>query len=191
MNNTLASFKQINGLTWGIIGVVFLLGIWVGLPSNVETVRKHNGPQEEVDAWTCSMHINVNLPEPGQCPICFMDLIPVAKRSSSVSMNELTLSPEAQALARVETMAVSRGEAFVEIQVSGKVDFDETSIKSITAWVPGRIERLFVDFTGISVQKGDHLVELYSPYRQCVQWAQNRLLVLFHPQLVKNYNCSV
>ncbi len=163
MNNILEYFKQINGFTWGVITAVFLLGIWVGLPSNVETVNIQNNHQEKVEAWTCSMHPNVNLPESGQCPICFMDLIPVAMGSSSVNMNELTLSPEAQALAEVETIIVKRGEAFAEIQVSGKVDYDETSIKSITAWVPGRIERLYVDFTGISVQKGDHLVELYSP----------------------------
>jgi Cu(I)/Ag(I) efflux system membrane fusion protein len=29
--------------------------------------------------------------------------------------------------------------------------------------VPGRIDRLYVDFTGITVSKGDHMVDLYSP----------------------------
>ena len=141
--------------------VVFMMGYWIGNPGG-KIEHLHEEIVEET-VWTCSMHPNVKLPEKGQCPICFMDLIPVAKGSSSVNRNELILSPEAQALARVETIEVKHGEAFAEIQVSGKVDYDETSIKSITAWVPGRIERLFVDFTGISVQKGDHLVELYSP----------------------------
>jgi Cu(I)/Ag(I) efflux system membrane fusion protein len=45
----------------------------------------------------------------------------------------------------------------------GKVDYDETRVKNITAWVPGRIDRLYVDFTGITVSKGDHMVDLYSP----------------------------
>jgi Cu(I)/Ag(I) efflux system membrane fusion protein len=45
----------------------------------------------------------------------------------------------------------------------GKVDYDESKVKYITAWVPGRIDRLYVDFTGIAVAKGDHMVYLYSP----------------------------
>jgi Cu(I)/Ag(I) efflux system membrane fusion protein len=56
---------------------------------------------------------------------------------------------------------------FVEAQIRmvGKIDYDETRVKNITAWVPGRsrIERLFIDFTGITVNKGDHMVDLYSP----------------------------
>jgi Cu(I)/Ag(I) efflux system membrane fusion protein len=45
----------------------------------------------------------------------------------------------------------------------GKVDYDESRVKEIAAWVPGRIDRLYVDFTGILVRKGDHMVYLYSP----------------------------
>ena len=163
MNNILDKLKEIQGIAWGIVAIAFIIGLWIGLPGESDDGHKQSSVTEEVEAWTCSMHPSVNLPEPGQCPICFMDLIPVAKGSSSVNMNELSLSYEAQALAGVETMTVKHGKAFAEINVSGKVDYDETRIKSITAWVPGRIERLFVDFTGISVQKGDHLVELYSP----------------------------
>jgi len=163
MNNIIEKLKEMQSVAWVLVAVAFFIGLWIGLPGDSEGSHKNNNVTEEVEAWTCSMHPSVHLPEPVQCPICFMDLIPVAKSSSSVNRNELSLSKEAQALAGVETIAVQHGEAFAEIQVSGKVDFDETRIKSITAWVPGRIERLFVDFTGISVQKGDHLVELYSP----------------------------
>lgn len=163
MNIIFKKIKEIPGIAWGIVAVAFMIGIWIGLPGANDDNHTQHSEMEEVKAWTCSMHPSVNLPEPGQCPICFMDLIPVVKSSSSVDLNELFLSKEAQALAGVETITVKHDEAFAEIDVSGKVDYDETRIKSITAWVPGRIERLFVDFTGISVQKGDHLVELYSP----------------------------
>ena len=53
--------------------------------------------------------------------------------------------------------------AEAEIRMVGKIDYDETRIAYISAWVPGRIDRLFVDYTGIPVNKGDHLAELYSP----------------------------
>lgn len=45
----------------------------------------------------------------------------------------------------------------------GKVAKDETRLASITAWVPGRIERMYADFTGVQVRRGDHMVDLYSP----------------------------
>jgi len=50
-----------------------------------------------------------------------------------------------------------------EVRMVGKVEYDETRLAYISAWVPGRIDRLYVDFTGTSVRKGDHLVYLYSP----------------------------
>jgi Cu(I)/Ag(I) efflux system membrane fusion protein len=45
----------------------------------------------------------------------------------------------------------------------GKVDYDETRLAYITAWLPGRLDRLYVDYTGVPVKEGDHLVYLYSP----------------------------
>jgi Cu(I)/Ag(I) efflux system membrane fusion protein len=45
----------------------------------------------------------------------------------------------------------------------GKIDYDETRLAYITARFPGRLDRLYVDYTGIPVTKGDHMVEVYSP----------------------------
>jgi Cu(I)/Ag(I) efflux system membrane fusion protein len=60
-------------------------------------------------------------------------------------------------------MAVVRGTAGAEIRLVGKLEPDETRVRDISAWVPGRIERLYVNFTGVRVKKGDPLIELYSP----------------------------
>lgn len=76
---------------------------------------------------------------------------------------EIKLSPEAVQLARVQVSPVVRQEVEAEIRMVGKVDYDETRMSSITAWVPGRIERLYVNFTGTRVNKGDRMVYLYSP----------------------------
>ena len=35
----------------------------------------HSARQAEI--WTCSMHPQIRMPQPGKCPICHMDLIPV------------------------------------------------------------------------------------------------------------------
>ncbi len=75
----------------------------------------------------------------------------------------LSLSRDAVALAEIQTTPVVRGDAEKQVRLVGKIDFDETKLKTISAWVPGRLDRLYVDYTGIRVRKGDHLVSIYSP----------------------------
>ena len=114
--------------------------------------------------WTCSMHPQVRLPEAGQCPICFMDLVPLEEGPGvDLGPRTLRISEGAAALAEIRTAAVERRPVAHEIRMVGKVSFDETRLASLTAWVPGRLERLYVDYTGVAVRPGDHMVELYSP----------------------------
>jgi Cu(I)/Ag(I) efflux system membrane fusion protein len=109
------------------------------------------------------MHANVKLPSKGQCPICFMDLIPLEAGIGSGTDPILEMSPSAEKLAEIMTTAVIRSEAFSKIRVTGKLDVDEAQVRNIASWMDGRIERLYVDFTGISVRKDDHLLDIYSP----------------------------
>ncbi len=118
--------------------------------------------------WTCSMHPQVRLPKPGKCPICSMPLIPAKPAAKPASTNEdsgsmLELSEHARAMASVETAPVQRRKMSREIRVVGKVQYNETALANITTRVEGYVERLFVDYTGIAVKAGDHLVEIYSP----------------------------
>lgn len=114
--------------------------------------------------WTCAMHPQIRLPEPGQCPICGMDLIPVITGGEEMEgMRRLTMPETARKLAEIRVSPVERKFVTAEIRMVGKVDFDETRLGYITAWIPGRIDRLFVDYTGIGVKKGDHMVSIYSP----------------------------
>jgi len=117
--------------------------------------------------WTCSMHPQIRQPKAGKCPICGMDLIPVA--TSAGGMRTLAISAESKALMRIQTSPVERRFVSHEIPMVGRVDFDETKMGYITAWVPGRLDRLFVDFTGIEVKKGDHLASIYSEQLYAIQ----------------------
>jgi Cu(I)/Ag(I) efflux system membrane fusion protein len=117
--------------------------------------------QDEATMWTCSMHPRIRSNKPGKCPICGMDLIPVAKTAAG-GLRTLTLSPEARALMNVETAPVERRYVTHTIPMVGKVDYDETKLGYITAWVAGRLDRLYVDYTGVEVKKGDHMVYIYS-----------------------------
>ncbi len=121
---------------------------------------------EEVHTiWTCSMHPNIQLPEFGQCPICFMDLIEVAIESGAklTNLRQVTLTDNARKLAQVEVTPVVRGAAATNVRMVGKVDFDETLVSSITAWINGRIDKLHVDYTGSQVRAGQPMAEIYSP----------------------------
>ncbi|MCD4763535.1 MAG: efflux RND transporter periplasmic adaptor subunit [Desulfobacterales bacterium] len=83
--------------------------------------------------------------------------------SAMKHMRHITLSDTAQKLASIQVMPVERKFVTAEISMFGKIDYDETKLAYITARVPGRLDRLYVNYAGISVRKGDHLVYLYSP----------------------------
>jgi len=142
-----------------IVAIAFLAGYAV---RHWKTARETPIQQQK---WTCSMDPQIIRERFGKCPICGMDLIPLMVHSADTEAisGQLTVSPEAAKLMEIETSVVERKFVAAEVRMVGKVDFDETRLKHITAWVSGRIDRLFVDFTGIRVIKGDHMVEFYSP----------------------------
>ncbi len=150
----------------GVLGLaIFLAGYFVnsllqGPPAGPE--HEHPGEQAVAQKWYCSMDPQIIRDGPGKCPLCGMDLIPMPTESAA-GPRELVVSEEAAKLMEIETSTVERKFVEAEIRMVGKVDYDETRVKNITAWVPGRIDRLYVDFTGITVSKGDHMVYLYSP----------------------------
>ena len=125
--------------------------------SNAAVTKVAAGPS----MWTCSMHPQIRSPNPGDCPICGMDLIPVA--TTSGGMRTITISPETRAFMNIASTPVERKYVSHEIPMVGKVDYDETKFGYITAWVPGRLDRLYVDYTGVQVNKSDHMVYIYSP----------------------------
>jgi len=118
----------------------------------------------KVEVWTCSMHPQIKLPKPGQCPLCGMDLIPLDSGSDDEGgLRELSVSEHSAKLMEIETAPVERRFVTTNVRMVGKIDYDETRVTYIAAWVPGRLDRLFVDYTGVPVKKGDHMVYLYSP----------------------------
>jgi len=120
-------------------------------------------PEQKKVRWTCSMHPQIIQPEPGLCPICGMKLIPLEEGGQDEGPRTLVVSETAKMLMDIQTSLVERRYVEAEVRMVGKVDYDEKKLGHITAWVGGRIDRLFVDYTGITVNKGDHMVTLYSP----------------------------
>lgn len=112
--------------------------------------------------WTCPMHPQIRLPDFGACPICGMDLVPMEPGGGD-DPRRMTMSPSAVALAEIETTRVRRANVTRPVRMVGKVAYDETLVRTISARVAGRLDRLYVDYTGVPVAAGDHLVRLYSP----------------------------
>lgn len=150
---------------------VFVLGVathWLFSGSNVGTdgqagtaARDH--AEAGATKWTCSMHPQIIKDNPGNCPLCGMKLIPLKMGGAQLTgMRQLVVSPAAQALMNVQVAPVERRFVETEVRMVGKVEYDETRLKHITAWVPGRLDRLFVDYTGVQVNDGDHMVYIYS-----------------------------
>lgn len=75
----------------------------------------------------------------------------------------LHIAEQAQERASLETTVVERRELKHSLRVFGKIGYNETGLATITSRVEGYVENLFVNFTGVEVKKGDHLVEIYSP----------------------------
>ncbi|MHC1733135.1 MAG: efflux RND transporter periplasmic adaptor subunit [Bacteroidales bacterium] len=114
--------------------------------------------------WTCSMHPHIRMQEEGDCPICGMDLIPLVQNGSSgIDPDAVHLTREGAALANVMTTVASRQKPVMEVRLYGKVQPDERLLQNQVSHVSGRIEKLFVNFTGERVRKGQLLAQVYSP----------------------------
>ncbi len=193
----------------------------------------HVSLEPAIDYWTCTMHPEIQQDQPGDCPICGMELVPRyvgsdepgVKPTSTTAMPgatshehqaggptagaraqpawyrctmpecgdqgssdpdsrcpvcgmrrervdtggegtgdyEIKLSDRARRLAEVATEPAEPRLLHRRVRAVGHVGFDETRYKMASAWTDGRIDKLFADFTGMTVSRGDHLVEIYSP----------------------------
>jgi Cu(I)/Ag(I) efflux system membrane fusion protein len=136
--------------------------------------------QEEIDYWTCGMHPSVRSDEPGKCPICHMDLIPVYKKNHEPFEEEtgavIQVSQRARQLAGVEVAEVAYRPLHRQIRTVGLITTDERSVSRVSAWIAGRIDRLYIDFTGQKINRGEPLALLYSP--ELVSTQQEYILTL-------------
>ncbi|MDA3877613.1 MAG: efflux RND transporter periplasmic adaptor subunit [Halothiobacillus sp.] len=157
-----------------IIGIILLaIGVAAGFMlrggkadelAKREQAMPGEAGEKKAELWTCSMHPQIHLPKPGKCPICGMTLIPLDTGSDDGGgLRELSVSESSAALMEIETAPVERRFVTANVRMVGKIDYDETRVSHITAWVAGRLDRLFVDYTGVPVKKGDHMVSIYSP----------------------------
>ncbi|MBN2064179.1 MAG: efflux RND transporter periplasmic adaptor subunit [Sedimentisphaerales bacterium] len=143
--------------------VAFILGVFLAGYFNRQDKGRSDTPGPVSELWYCSMHPQIKQDKPGLCPLCNMDLIVMDQSVVSDLPGEISFNPDAIKLMEVATAPAQRREIEYELRLTGRVKYDEQAQSMLTAWTAGRIERLFVDYTGQQVIKGSPMLELYSP----------------------------
>lgn len=153
-----------------LLGIGLLIGLSMrgdGSTANGKSAQEdHSGharasaSEDKAQIWTCSMHPQIRRDGPGSCPICGMDLVPVKKSVGGV--RTVSISSDVKKLMNVQTVPVAHRYVTADVRMVGKIEYDRTRLAHITAWVAGRLDRLFVEFEGVEVKEGDHMAYIYS-----------------------------
>lgn len=117
--------------------------------------------EPEFSHYTCPMHPSVESKDPGQCPICSMDLVGVARSDGNGGM--ITIDEGRRQLIGVKTDVVRRSEVVVPIQAVGKLTYNETRLVDVALKYDAWIGEVFADYTGVAVEAGEPLFTVYSP----------------------------
>jgi Cu(I)/Ag(I) efflux system membrane fusion protein len=149
--------------------IFFLLGIaqrtnW--LTADGFSGRKPESSVEdgvgEAKRYICPMMCTPPSTEPGRCPVCGMELVQ-ANGGGGGNGISVTIEASARRLAGIRTAVSTMGEVNRTIRTIGSIDFDESRLSTISAYVDGRLEKMYANYAGVRVNEGDDLALIYSP----------------------------
>jgi len=207
-----------------IIGIIAL--IIIAVPLYIFVLSPGGDDHTHITAngqlYTCGMHPELILDEPGNCPICEMELTLIKSNSKStgerkilfwrapMDPNEIydapgkskmgmdlvpvyddeadgsgivTIDPQIQQNMNVKIEIVVSKSLSSEVITNGVLETDETSEYIATTRVNGWIEKLYINYTGQKVRKGDKLMDIYSP--ELVAAQQELITALSYNESVK------
>lgn len=154
-----------------VVGVAQRIG-WL----RAEEEQSSSTPAPTGTIFTCPMHPQIRQPNPGRCPICGMELVPAASGAADLDDFSVKVEPAQRRLANIQTAKVEIGPLEATLQTVGTIAIDESRQATIAAYIDGRLERLFADYTGVQIGKADHLAVLYSPqlYTAQIEFLESR-----------------
>lgn len=164
-----------------VVVVTALVAGYAGLRYGEHAHEHGDARAEEAPAvmqtWVCPMHPEVVQDHPGTCPICKMKLVAktVSPAPAKPSERELVVvDAMRQQLIGLTTAVIDRGVVAKELRAVARVTVAEPQVRRVTMKVPGFVEKVFVDFVGKPVRRGQPLFTLYSPELVA---AENELLI--------------
>jgi Cu(I)/Ag(I) efflux system membrane fusion protein len=120
--------------------------------------------------WQCPMHPSIVEDHPGDCPVCGMKLVEVQPKEPVViadaspgGLAPVTIDAARQQLIGLRIAHVERGPVGGSWRTSGRVAIDETRIHHVNVKFSGFTERVYANFVGRPVKKGEPLYSIYSP----------------------------
>jgi membrane fusion protein, copper/silver efflux system len=159
---------------------LFALATAAGIVScNGKGKTDHTAHEKEQDVYTCPMHPEIVRNAPGSCPICGMDLVKKDDGSTAikdVQLEALLKPANAFVVSTVPVTTIEQREEDIELNVVGTVAYDTRQAGAISSRVSGRIERLYIRYKYQPVQKGQRIMDIYSPELMTAQ--QNLLFLL-------------
>ncbi len=149
--------------------VFFLLGVaqrtnWLtadGFSSNAGKAA-NDTEVNEAKRYICPMMCTPPSTEPGRCPVCAMELVEAVGGGGGDGIS-VTIEPSARRLVGIQTAISKLGEVNRTIRTIGTIDFDESRLSTISAYVDGRLEKMYANYAGVKVSEADDLALLYSP----------------------------
>lgn len=185
MNSPTEPRRRLAHRAWVALGAVLALFLavlivagWSGIDRHFRGVAGASaGHADHRDVYTCPMHPEVRTHEPGNCPICGMNLVkeepapaagrkaadPAAAVATPDGLAPVHTESERARLAGVRTVEAAADTVATTVRAVGNVVPDETRVRHVTTKVSGWVEKLHVNATGQVVRAGQPLFELYSP----------------------------
>lgn len=163
-------------------------------PVYAEEAQPESSSIAQEEYYTCPMHLSVRKDKPGACPVCGMALVKktAAKEMSDGDMTSLEavrLSSTQRVMANVATTTAERRMLNKEINAVGAVEVAEPNFKHISSRFSGRLEKLYLNYTGQTVRAGDPVAEVYSP--EAISAQQEFLLALQSQEISKTATATI
>ncbi len=119
---------------------------------------------KKIKYWVAPMDPTYIRDEPGKSPMG-MDLVPVYEEEGGQKepSSTIRIDPVTEQNMGIRTQTVRMGSPVKTIRTVGTVTYDETRIFTVNTKFSGWIERLYVNFEGEAVRRGQPLFDIYSP----------------------------
>ncbi|QDV25979.1 Cation efflux system protein CusB precursor [Aureliella helgolandensis] len=129
---------------------------------NVSPQNEGDSAGDEDKRYICPMMCTPPSTEPGRCPVCAMELVEATGGGGGDGIS-VTIEAAARRLVGIQTALSKMGDMTRTIRTIGSIDFDESRLSTISAYVDGRLDVMYANYVGVQVNEGDDLALIYSP----------------------------